>query len=202
MDVRRRVALWSLGSGVALTLLAAGPAFEEYTSRTGALEFRPAVVERVDLDSGTSLEGTWYAQEITFRLPGEGTVTKSDRGTYVPDIDEGESATLGFSHGVLITVNGVRVRPHPYMLNFLTPVMAGAFVLAAIWGLPRGRRRPWDPEPYTAGYVTQGVLLCAAFGLLIDPPWWPAAATVVGVAVPLLIFAVRYRQVTATARPG
>jgi hypothetical protein len=194
MDPRRKVVLWSLAVGVLLAGLAAGPAFEEYASRAGTLDSKPATVEKIVLTNGESLEGRWYDQELRLRFDDGSLRTKPAGGGYVHGVEEGDRVTVGLSHGTVVTVNGAYVRPHPYVLNFLTPFVAAAFVLAAVAG--RGR--------YTSGYVGLAAVVCGVVGLAaVSRPWWPAAATVVGVAVPLLAFAVRSAtsKVTPTAAP-
>ena len=196
----RTILKYAAGLCLGLLLLVAYPAYVEITTRgdfaADRLETHSATVLSTDYDSGWDTASNWTSQEITLRLDNGAERTKPMNGIMI-DVDEGDTVSVGLSHGRLTSVEGTYIRSKSAVVRFGLLIMAGGLVLSAIYAVQIRRSASARSAPYTAGYVTQALIL---YFLLSLPrygrydAWGPVITLILATAIPLTIFWTRHRR--------
>ncbi|WP_221322863.1 hypothetical protein [Actinoplanes sp. L3-i22] len=200
----RTVLKYAAGLCLVLLLLVARPAYEDIAARSdfaaGRLTMHNATVLTTAVDSGWDTNSHWVTQKISLRLDNGAVLTTPPSGTVV-DVDEGATVPVGFSGSRLVSVNGAYVRSNSVLVVFGLLIMSGALVLSGIYTVLIRRSSSARRDPYTAGYVTQALVLYLLFlllgGLVPDgryAGWRPVMGLLLATAIPLIAFWIRSRR--------
>jgi len=202
LSLERTVMKYAAAVGLGLLLLVGYPAYQDATARgdfaTGHLSMHRASVLDTNYDSGWDGDSNWVSQEIDLQLDDGTKVTKPMNGAVI-NVDSGDNVSVGLSRGRLVSVNGEYVRRHSITVPVSLPILSGILVLVTIYVVLLRSSEPARRYPYTAGYVTQSVLLCfvALVGLPELGPFevWRSVIVLAGATgIPLVIFWWRCRQ--------
>ncbi|KUL31759.1 hypothetical protein [Actinoplanes awajinensis] len=204
----RTILKYAAGVCLGMLLLVAYPAYVEITTRgdfaADRLETHSATVLNTDYDSGWDTSSNWTSQQITLRLDTGAERTKP-RNEIMIRVDEGDTVSVGLSHGRLVSVQGTYVRSPSAVTAFGLLIMAGGLVLSAICAVQIRRSPSTRSTPYTSGYVLQALVLYLLLFLVTWPgryeAWGPVINLVLATAIPLAIFGVRHRRPVPAVTP-
>ncbi|WP_436522532.1 hypothetical protein [Actinoplanes sp. HUAS TT8] len=197
----RTVLKYAAGLCLGLLLLVAYPAYGDITARTdfatGRLAMHDATVLTTAYDSGWDSDSDWVTQQLSLRLDNGVEVTTPMSKTMIK-VDEGDTVSVGFSHGRPVSVEGAYIRSDSALVTIGLLIASGALVLSVVYAVVIRRSAPGRKDPYTAGYVTQALLLYFVFGGLVPygryQGWRPVIGLLLATAIPLTIFWLRSRR--------